>query len=469
MFIKFYRDKDIQRAFKYLKMPNTSIKYFLYIIILLYLVIVSGCDTADNRQPAITASSYQASQVIPVHVETTPSGFRLVREGKVFHIRGAGGLQYYDRLKDAGGNSVRLWSTDYAGPLLDAAHQQGLTVMLGLWLPTERQGFSYHNRKARAQQLQRLRMQVLQYRYHPALLMWNIGNELDQLDADPSIYKAVEEIAQMIHELDPYHPVATSTLPYLGMVSALVKFAPSVDILGVNAYKDLGVLPSWVRARGWNGPYIVTEFGGKGYWETQQTPWNAPLEQTSSAKAEFATELYKRSVLTDTSRCLGAYAFYWGHKFEITPTWFSMFEATGEKTAFVDELYKAWRGEYPINRVPYLSFVQLNGKYDTDSVRLQLNTEYPAVATAFDPENDTLTTTWEIRLEDGKDIVGVDSLIRNSQEALSVHRQKGLKVSIRTPQLPGAYRLYVRVFDGHGNVATGNIPFYAGAEPKKRN
>jgi len=34
------------------------------------------------------------------------------------------------------------------------------------------------------------------------------------------------------------------------------------------------------------------------------------------------------------------------------------------------------------------------------------------------------------------------------------------QTTLTVPSTPGAYRLFVYAHDGHGNVATGNIPFF---------
>lgn len=44
----------------------------------------------------------------------------------------------------------------------------------------------------------------------------------------------------------------------------------------------------------------------------------------------------------DFSRYLGSYVFYWGNKYEFSPTWLSLFEPGGEKTEMVDELHLRW-------------------------------------------------------------------------------------------------------------------------------
>jgi hypothetical protein len=50
-------------------------------------------------------------KITPVKVEIrkTDSAYQLIREGKPYFVRGAGGTAYPDRIKAFGGNSIRTW------------------------------------------------------------------------------------------------------------------------------------------------------------------------------------------------------------------------------------------------------------------------------------------------------------------------------------------------------------------------
>ena len=50
---------------------------------------------------------------------------------------------------------------------------------------------------------EKLREEVLKYKDHPALLAWGIGNELNLQYKNPKVWNAVNDIAKMIHEVDP--------------------------------------------------------------------------------------------------------------------------------------------------------------------------------------------------------------------------------------------------------------------------
>ena len=428
----------------------------------LWLLLVLGasvgsCDNGSSSQKAQRVAR-PAEGVVPVKVVKTAHGFQLLRGGQPYFLRGAGGLQQFEQLRQAGGNTVRLWSADYAGPLLDKAQQQGLSVMLGLWIERESPHFSYYDPAMVQEQLSRVRAQVLRYRHHPALLMWNVGNEVESSVSGPRLFEAVDGIARMIHELDPYHPV-TMSLESMAKASQLQNIAPNVNVLSINTYGKLDRLPALMKSSGWRGPYIVTEYGNRGYWESDSTSWKASFEQTSAQKADFMAARYRRVIVADSTHCLGSYVFYWGTKFEYTPTWFSLFEPTGEKTELVDELHLLWQRRYPTNRAPHLTGLSLAGRQPSDNVRVRPGQHCPAVATVTDPEGDTLTTRWEVlpEMPPGSDTKTITSPLE--LVAGCVVQASGQQATIRAPQRPGAYRLYVRVFDGHGSVGTANFPF----------
>ena len=427
----------------------------------LLLWTLTACDrvmppSRSEQQPITTVPK----GVTVVSVQKTAKGFQLLRGGKPYFLQGAGGLERFAELRAAGGNSVRLWSTDYAGPLLDEAQQHGLTVMLGLWLEPESQHFTYYDPAAVEDQLNRVRQQVLRYRNHPALLMWSIGNEVEQKAKGPRLFAAINRIARMIHELDPYHPVTTALASdFVVRARQLQRVAPEVDILSVNVYEQLKDLSQVITASGWRGPFIVSEYNGIGYWQGANTTWGVPLEQNSTEKAAFISTGYRRHI-QHNPHCLGGYAFYWGSKFEYTPTWLSLFEPTGEKTELVDELQLLWSKHYPANRAPRLVGMRLAGQVDTSGVQLQAGQHVTATVEAIDPEGDSLTTRWEVMPE-------VDIQVFTPEVAATplevvpgcILKAAGKQATVRVPTTPGPYRLFVRVFDGHGSVATANIPF----------
>ena len=96
---------------------------------------------------------------------------------------------------------------------------------------------------------------------------------------------------------------------------------------------DLINLPRYLKESGWTGPYVVTEWGATGHWESGKTSWGAPLENNSTTKAELYRKRYDAVIGSDTRQCLGSFVFLWEQKQERTPTWYGMFLGSGEATA----------------------------------------------------------------------------------------------------------------------------------------
>ena len=206
-------------------------------------------------------------QAIKVEVKQVDGNWQLFRGGEPYYIKGAGGLGYMEEVVERGGNSIRTWSVDDAQETLDKAHELGLTVMMGLWVQHERHGYDYDNEAANKAQLEYFTRMVKKYKDHPALLMWSIGNEVDLFYSNTKVWNVVQEIAAMIHEVDPNHPTNTVTA---GLdekeVALIMENAPDIDIYAINTYGEVGIIRDKIRASGWTGPYIIAEWGPNGHW-----------------------------------------------------------------------------------------------------------------------------------------------------------------------------------------------------------
>jgi hypothetical protein len=399
---------------------------------------------------------------IKVEIVTSGSGYQLLRGGKPYEIRGAG-LHDGDIVSFAahGGNSIRNWGTHNAREVLDLAHQHGVTVALCLGVGSERHGFDYDDKKAVAKQLKRLRKDVLEFKDHPALLAWIIGNELNFDYTNPRVYDAVNDISKMIHELDPNHPT-TTTVAGLGedVLEDLLTRAPDLDILSFQAYGQLALLPEFIPAQGVGKPLWITEWGSIGHWEVPKTSWGAPLEMTSSEKAGVYFNGPGNYILPLGEQVIGNYAFLWGWKQEKTSTWFGLFTETGEATEAVDALHYYWNGVWPDNRSPAIEPIRLNGLGATDQVKLLPGKEYEATVKVSDPDGDVLRYRWELKPESAAQQVGGDFEASIGNLGGAIMNPESAATILVAPHEPGAYRLFVYAYDGNNHAAHANIPFY---------
>lgn len=131
-----------------------------------------------------------------VRIEGTNGAWRLTRNGQPYFIQGGGGGGSMALLKAIGGNSNRTWGSDKAKEQLDEAHRLGMTLTVGHWFGHEQHGFDYTDAQALARQKEDLRRVVLAHRDHPALLMWALGNEMENGCSHPrELWNHIEDCA----------------------------------------------------------------------------------------------------------------------------------------------------------------------------------------------------------------------------------------------------------------------------------
>jgi hypothetical protein len=391
-----------------------------------------------------------------VKVRKDSAGYHLERDGRPYVIKGGGGRVHVEALKEAGGNSIRTWGEDDLEPLLDRAHELGLTVTVGIWLGQERQGFSYADAGSVRREVEKSRGFFRRYRRHPALLMWGLGNEMEGSGENPAIWRTVNEIARIARAEDPNHPTMTVIAEAGGRkIAQFLALCPDVDVLGINSYAGLPSLPKRLADLGMDRPYVITEFGPPGPWEVGKTHWGAPLEPTSTEKAKVYLSEYGTSIAGQAGRCLGSYAFLWGHKQEATATWFGMFLPSGERLGAVDAMSFAWTGRWPANRAPEIEAMPT----DAREAELAPSERFTVKLDATDPDGDPIVSRWEVRSESVDRRQGGDREAEPPAHPECLVEARGLEATFRAPSRPGAYRVFAYLYDGKGGAATANVPF----------
>lgn len=426
-------------------------------ILILLLSVVAQLFIAQGL-----AFGQATNQPIKVEIIEENGAWTLYRGGEPYYIKGIGGQTELDRAVAYGANSVRTWGVGEAIAILDSAHAKGLSVMFGMWVGCERQGFDYNDSKAVAAQLARFTEVVKEYKNHPAVLMWAIGNEADLFYTDFKVWNAINDIAKMCHEEDPNHPTITVTAGFDVAEAQLIKErAPHIDVYGINTYAGLIGVDKNIRSAGWEGPYVIAEWGPTGHWEIEKTDWGVPIEQTSTEKAASYKKRYQEGILADSTMCIGSYVFLWGQKQETTPTWYGVFLEDGTETEVMDMIEYGWSGKLPENRSPSIANITINGEDRYSSVYLEPGRNATIVVDVMDPEGDALNIKWEI-LPESRDIKsGGDKESR--PEAVEFKTREGSEggtLIFQVPKKEGPYRFFAYIYDGHGNAAVANIPFY---------
>ncbi len=405
------------------------------------------------------------AEPVPVELKKSDSGWQLYRGGEPYFILGAGGDGPLDELAAAGANSIRTWGGD-VGTLLDDAHALGMTVTVGIWLAHERHGFDYGDPVQVQAQLDEARAMVEKYKDHPALLLWGVGNEMEEFDEgdNPAVWKAVNDVAAMIKELDPHHPTMTVTSFVHGKrIEYLHHKSPAIDIHGINAYGGAQVVPRLLRDGGGTKPFVLTEFGAVGPWEMPTTAWGAPYEQTSAEKAAFYRESYEKGILAAPDMALGAYAFFWGDKMEGTETWFGMYLPDGSPTGAIDSMTELWSGEAPTNLAPIVGRPEIDGPVEVDAGDL-----VKARTDINDPEGGDVRVRWVLLPESGDYNTGGDFRAALPPIEGAIESSDAGSASVRMPEEPGPYRLFVYAWDDAGKAGYANIPLLVKGQVRTR-
>jgi hypothetical protein len=206
----------------------------------------------------------------------------------------------FSAMREVGINTLEGWfQWQFDEVTLDEANRQNLKAILPFEL---NQDYDYADPAVKAKFREQVTAWVLRNRAHPALLMWGPGNEVMhrlifptavQGKRDPAREKRADDFAafyveliDMIHELDPHHPVVYRDAEdlYFGRLrAALLKDGKPRPwfIYGTNVYtKRLAeVIERW-PTQGLDAPLLVSEFspGGVGaaerpnmlgwYWST---------------------------------------------------------------------------------------------------------------------------------------------------------------------------------------------------------
>lgn len=424
--------------------------------------IVTGILACSQEKKPENVDSETATKT---EIKREGDSFQLFVDGKPFYIKGAG-LEFGNiaALARHGGNSFRTWRTNNGQQtgkeVLDEAWKNGLYVTMGLDVERERHGFDYNDKAAVAVQFERIRSEVMELKDHPALIIWAIGNELNLRAENPKVWDAVNEISKMIHEVDPNH-LTTTTLAGISneLIEVIKVRASDLDLLGLQLYADIVNLPKYIRETGWDGPYMVTEWGATGHWEVGSTEWGAPIENNSTVKANYYLDRYKTAIEPSKNQCLGSYVFLWGQKQERTPTWYGIFMENGSETESVDAMHYLWNNEWPANRTPKLFDFKLDGKTAHENIRLEVGEKYNVSVRIEDPEGDNIEYIWDIKPE-STDLGDGGDYESTPESLVGLVIGEGAEVEMIAPSNSGAFRLFIYANDRNGHTAHANIPFF---------
>jgi hypothetical protein len=180
-------------------------------------------------------------------------------------------------MKEAGINTVRVYFPIESKAVLDEIHAAGLKIIMG---------FEYNRDLLSGTFID----YVNTYKEHPAILMWELGNEYNFHpewfdDGDIRVwYKALNNAAARIHRNDASHPVATAhgELPDELALSS----CPDVDVWGMNIYRwdnPGSVFAQWAAIS--TKPMYLSEAGTDSYMNIAAHGYEQGENQQAQADA----------------------------------------------------------------------------------------------------------------------------------------------------------------------------------------
>jgi hypothetical protein len=359
----------------------------------------------------------------------------------------ADAASYMPDLKSLGVNTIRTWGTDSTTqPLLDAAASAGINVINGFWLS---QSADYVNDASyKTSTLNTILQYVNQYKDDPAVLMWDVGNEVllnlpnvysgAQLTAEENAYaQYVDQIAVAIHQADPNHPVLSTDAWRPGIFSFYQQNSPHLDLIGVNDYGDVCNLKADWSSDGFTKPYIVTEGGPAGEWEVANDANGVPLQETDQQNAAGYGTAWG-CITGNPGISLGGTLFNYGTQNDFGGVWYNL-KTGGLNRLSYYEVARLFGGTPQTDSPPVISSMTVS----SDSA-VPASGQFTVSVNATDPDNDPMT--YNVMLS-AKYVDGSTAL----NDATFTQISPGT-FSVTAPDAIGVYKVYVYVYDGHGNV-----------------
>ena len=402
---------------------------------------------------------YQVSLALCSNVRVVKKGekWSLLVDGHSFYIKGAGcgihkgtgGEDYLLLAQQLGANTVRTWGIDQGTKeYLDTALKYGLRVCAGIWIDyaTSENNVSFIKGPYKEKKEKEILEYVEKFKRHPAVLIWGVGNECiyftESEEEKVALCKFIDQLAQKIHQIDPYHPVMYASSNFVEL-KYIKEYIPSIDIVGMNVYPSLRVCHGVWEKLEVNKPYILTEFGPPIYTQCSRDENGLSFELNDKQKAIYYREIINQ-MYEFRGYNLGGFVFHLGETTQESMTWWNINFSSYKKCPYW-MVYKLYTGKTPENLPPVIKYMRLN------SSRVKRGEFFEMSFLASDPEGDPLH--YEYKISTAKE--GVLKYYVN-RFLDTVIMKEGSVIKIQAPHKKGVYRVYLFVYDDKGNVASVN-------------
>jgi len=234
-------------------------------------------------------------------------------------------------LREMGGNTIKTYNEDFNIHLMRKMfHDYGIRVIVGDFVgaycrdsgASWEDGTDYLNSDHRKSIKDAIRGRVERICNEPWLLGYILGNENNMpstlfvnatrtnANKYPEAYaRFLNELADMIHGLDPNHPVGVGNL-MTGLVEFYEESAPALDFIGVNCYIGPdGFGSTWEKVKQtMDRPVLITEYGCDSYYTDR-----GPDEEGQSDyhMGNWRDIIYNRSGNAGSGNSIGGCLFEW--------------------------------------------------------------------------------------------------------------------------------------------------------------
>jgi len=435
---------------------------FIFILVCIFIMILMGFFTLKYLH-----GERVVDETRTVFIKKTDNGYQLIRNGSPFYIRGASGNAHLKELALINGNTIRLYDTLNLENYLDEAERYGLSVIVDIPIPSFYDYFPNHETDSLSKQ--KISNLIKKYCNYPALLIWNLGNEMYYpfVLHKNSFIQNYNELISLIHSEDPNHPVCTTIAGDFNWkeIASIYIHSPKIDLVSFNTFGDIKNLDSRLSRLSFLfgiRPYYISEWGSDGPWngECEMTSWMSTIEPTSTKRSEQIRDRYEFVKENNKNgSCLGSLIFFWGQKQECTHTWFSLFRDDNSKSEVINELENLWKGSSINSGSIGLEYMLVNDEGALDNIIFAPNELRTAEIVFNELKKDSTRIEWELYPDawyrTGDDHEPKPQLLINSFKSF-----EGNKAKFVTPDKEGPYRIFAYIYDQKGNFATTNTPFY---------
>jgi hypothetical protein len=354
---------------------------------------------------------------------------------------------YMPDLQSMGVNTIRTWGTDATTQsLLTAAAPYGIKVINGFWLSQTEDYVSDTSYKSST--LASIVQLVNTYKNNPAVLMWDIGNEVllnlpnvysgAQLTAEENAYvQYVNQIAVAIHQADPNHPVTSTEAWRPGVFNFYQANAPNLDLISVNDYGDTCNLKQDWSSDGYTKPYIVTESGPAGEWEVANDANGVPLQETDQQNAAGYASAWG-CITGNPGISLGGTLFNYDIQNDFGGVWYNLRTGGWNRLSYY-EVAKLFGGTAAKDTPPVISGMTLS-----PAAGIATGSQFTVNVSVSDPDGDPMR--YNLMLS-SKYVDGSTGL-----QYASFTQTGPTTFSVTAPKTLGVWKVYVYAYDGQGNA-----------------